>query len=303
MNIKYSDEKLQTAVRESKTWKEVCFRITESNNSSSLQTHFKKRCINLAIDFSHFKGLSWNKGNTQSTKIDLKDMFCENSFVARHSVRRYLMGDPKFVHQCELCDNKEWNNEPIPLVLDHINGVRNDNRRENLRFICPNCDAQTDTYKGKNIKKTLSDSELLEVISQCNSINEVCQKAKISSHGNSYDRIRNLMEQNNISLLASPEKQGTRYSKKPCPICAKEILSSSPCCKSCCAKSLRKTEWPTPEELQKLVWEKPTTQIAKDFGVSDNAISKWCKNYDITKPSRGYWAKQKSLETSNGSVG
>ena len=49
---------------------------------------------------------------------------------------------------------------------------------------------------------------------------------------------------------------------------------------------------PTSEELNKLLWEKPTLAIAKDFGVSDKAIEKWAKAYGLTKPPRGYWAKQ-----------
>ena len=48
---------------------------------------------------------------------------------------------------------------------------------------------------------------------------------------------------------------------------------------------------PFKEELEKLVWEKPTTQIAKEFGVSGKAIEKWCKAYGIEKPPRGYWMK------------
>ncbi|WP_460203249.1 group I intron-associated PD-(D/E)XK endonuclease [Scytonema sp. NUACC21] len=54
----------------------------------------------------------------------------------------------------------------------------------------------------------------------------------------------------------------------------------------------RKVPRPTKEELQKLVWEKPTIQIAKDFGLSDKAIEKWCKAYGIEKPPRGYWVKK-----------
>ena len=54
----------------------------------------------------------------------------------------------------------------------------------------------------------------------------------------------------------------------------------------------RKVERPSKEELEKLVWEKPTLQIAKDFGVSDKAVEKWCKTYGIEKPPRGYWVKK-----------
>jgi 5-methylcytosine-specific restriction endonuclease McrA len=53
----------------------------------------------------------------------------------------------------------------------------------------------------------------------------------------------------------------------------------------------RKVSRPSKEELEKLLWEKPTTQLAVDFGVSDNAIAKWAKSYGIEKPPRGYWAK------------
>ena len=59
-------------------------------------------------------------------------------------------------------------------------------------------------------------------------------------------------------------------------------------------KHKTKVDWPTREELSKLVWEKPTTQLSIHFGVSDVAISKWCKSYGISKPPRGYWAKQES---------
>lgn len=56
-------------------------------------------------------------------------------------------------HRCEVCLNENWLDKKIPLELDHINGDRNDNSKQNLRLICPNCHAFTDTYKGKNKKK------------------------------------------------------------------------------------------------------------------------------------------------------
>ena len=52
---------------------------------------------------------------------------------------------------------------------------------------------------------------------------------------------------------------------------------------------------PTKDELQKLLWEMPTTHIAKQFGVSDKAVEKWSKIYGCTKPNRGYWIKIRSM--------
>ncbi|MCM0591226.1 MAG: group I intron-associated PD-(D/E)XK endonuclease [Gloeotrichia echinulata IR180] len=54
----------------------------------------------------------------------------------------------------------------------------------------------------------------------------------------------------------------------------------------------RKVERPSKEELAKLVWEKPTAQIGRDFGVSDKAVEKWCKAYGLDKPARGYWVRK-----------
>jgi len=52
---------------------------------------------------------------------------------------------------CEICKNQnEWNEKPIVFILDHIDGNASNNRRENLRLICPNCDSQLETFKSKN---------------------------------------------------------------------------------------------------------------------------------------------------------
>lgn len=63
------------------------------------------------------------------------------------------------------------------------------------------------------------------------------------------------------------------------------------CSLECYSKNRNKVPHPSKEELEKLVWEQPTSDLAKIFGVSDVAIAKWCKKYGIEKPSRGYWMK------------
>lgn len=82
-----------------------------------------------------------------------------------------------------------------------------------------------------------------------------------------------------------------------CPSCGVEIAHESKLCKKCTsverAKSgdYRNFNWPSKEELTKLIWEMPTTRIAEKFGVSDSAINRVCKRYSITKPPQGYWSK------------
>lgn len=57
-------------------------------------------------------------------------------------------------HRCEVCKLSEWMGQPIPLEADHIDGNHQNTSRSNFRLICPNCHAQTPTYKGKNGKRS-----------------------------------------------------------------------------------------------------------------------------------------------------
>lgn len=66
------------------------------------------------------------------------------------------------------------------------------------------------------------------------------------------------------------------------------------CSVKCASFDRRRAKRPSKEELEKMIWEIPTTKIAENFGVSDKAIEKWCKSYMISKPPRGYWTSKKS---------
>jgi Zn finger protein HypA/HybF involved in hydrogenase expression len=81
-------------------------------------------------------------------------VFVENSSYARHNLKRRIIEEKLLEYKCICCGNiGEHNNQPLTLQLDHINGVNNDHRLENLRFLCPNCHTQQDTYAAKNILK------------------------------------------------------------------------------------------------------------------------------------------------------
>jgi hypothetical protein len=73
-----------------------------------------------------------------------------NSSYQSYKLKRRLREEGLKKEQCERCMNVLWNGEKIPLELHHINGNGRDNRLENLLLLCPNCHAQTKTYREKN---------------------------------------------------------------------------------------------------------------------------------------------------------
>lgn len=83
------------------------------------------------------------------------EMFTKDCEIARHHIKRRIIKDNLIPYECAKCKNKgEWDNKPLSLQLEHKNGVNNDNRLENLEFLCPNCHSQTDSYAGKGKKYT-----------------------------------------------------------------------------------------------------------------------------------------------------
>lgn len=90
----------------------------------------------------------------KSIRIDDKEVFVENSTYPRHRLKERIIKQNLIEYKCSGCDNKgEWFGKKLPLILDHINGVNNDNRLENLRFICSNCDSTLPTYKNRRGSK------------------------------------------------------------------------------------------------------------------------------------------------------
>lgn len=116
---------------------------------------FSKIIIKYNIDVSHFGWHNDSNGKSFTAKYDLCDILIENSsYNSIYNLKNRLVKEGFLKYQCEECGNTgEWNGKIISLHLDHKNGINNDHRIENLRFLCPNCHSQTDTYAGKNCKK------------------------------------------------------------------------------------------------------------------------------------------------------
>ena len=114
--------------------------------------HIKSYIKKYEIDISHFDQYYNNGNRDNNLKIDISDILKENSSYSRTELKKRLYNEGLLKRECCLCGQDEnWNGMKISLILDHINGVYNDNRLENLRIVCPNCNAGLDTFSGRKI--------------------------------------------------------------------------------------------------------------------------------------------------------
>lgn len=147
--------KFTELVHNSKTIGEILKYFGMENKGGNSNT-VKRRMQYEQINFSHIMlGKSHNKGRKfpNASKKPIESILVENSTHTRVHLKKRLIKEKILEYKCSICDNKgEWLNIKLSLQLDHINGINNDNRIENLRFLCPNCHSQTSTYCGKHNK-------------------------------------------------------------------------------------------------------------------------------------------------------
>jgi len=145
----WNEESLKLAVSKSKCKSDV-LRIlnisTKSGNFQTLDRYIKKYKINDS-------GLIYDnkRGNKFIKKYSNDEIFCENSKITRKCLKNRIIKEKLIPYVCKECGiDNNWNGKKLNLQLDHENGINDDCRFENLRFLCPNCHSQTDTYCSKN---------------------------------------------------------------------------------------------------------------------------------------------------------
>lgn len=162
---KISKEKLQEYLNECSTIGQVLKCCGLRNHGHNPRT-LKKRIKEEGLDDSKIKiglkfGGGWNRGTSGvSLKRKTKEEALRTIFISNYQggaqPRKYIRYYQLIEEKCSECNlSSIWNNKPIVLELDHIDGDSQNNIISNLRFLCPNCHSQTNTFRGKNKRKEL----------------------------------------------------------------------------------------------------------------------------------------------------
>jgi len=191
-------------------------------------------------------------------KIPMEQILVEDSNYSSNDLRKRLLKEGYKEYKCEKCGRSEWEGEQIPLELHHINGNHYDNRLENLQILCPNCHTQTTTFGNKN------------------------RYAE--------DKVYNERELINNLEDSAESKKVPKIKKKPphyCEYCGKELTGAQYRYKYCSQECAHKTVSKRPlyeeliETLNKYNWV--LVKVGQYYNVSDNAVRKWMKLYNIIK--------------------
>jgi hypothetical protein len=166
--------------------------------------------------------------------IPLEEVLVENSTYNRHNLKKRLLAEGLKAPYCEACGQGErWRGRSLALILDHINGIPNDHRLENLRILCPNCAATLDTHCGRK----------------------------------------------------------NRRPPRPCAFCGRNFRAKRReqryCSRDCGQRvawanrrSRRKVERPVYDQLLAEIDATSYCAVGRKYGVSDNAIRKWVRQYE-----------------------
>ena len=243
---KYTLEQLKEAIKTSTSIRQVLFKLNLVEQGGNYST-FHKAVKYYNLDTSHFTGQNMTGRKFPSRRKPIEEYLINESNIKSNELKKYLLDDKIFEHKCYKCNLTTWNNLPIPLELEHINGIHSDNRLENLTLLCPNCHAQTDTYRGKNIKKKIKPKKV--------EVKDKPIKQKI---------IKEISYKNN------------------CLVCNTPTNNEKYCSSVCQHKKLEKFDT-SKENIIKLLKEfnGNLTQISKFLNISDNGFKRWCKKYEI----------------------
>jgi hypothetical protein len=234
---RYTEAEARAAIAASRSWTESLRRLGYCQTGGNPET-LKRRAAEWGISTAHFDPNAVSREALRREPTPLEAVLVERSTYSRTKLKQRLYGSGLKERRCELCGQDEyWRGKRMGLILDHINGVRDDNRIENLRIVCPNCAATLDTHCGK--KNGISREPI------------ACLRCE-------------------RSFL--PRYSGQRYCSRYCGSRWNRAGIRRP--------GTRKVERPPHAQLLDEVEEFGYLAVGRKYGISDNAVRKWLREYE-----------------------
>lgn len=244
---RYSESEARQAVAECRSYAQVLRRLglrPAGGNHALLRRYVDEVW---QIPTPHFDGGASARRRPAAPAKPLKEILVRNSSYSRGKLKDRLYGEGVKKRKCEMCGQGEmWHGRWMSLILDHVNGVPDDNRLENLRIVCPNCAATLDTHCGRKNRKQRPTRE-------CNRCGREflakCSGQRYCSHacGTRWDRSH---------LRGRPRPGGRKVQRPPYEHLMAEIAMTS------------------------------YVAVGRKYGVSDNAVRKWVRFYQREREAR-----------------
>jgi hypothetical protein len=150
----WTDEEIREAFRGARSVAEIMRRLGLDAHRNRGRREVERRLEELGLDTTSLPGKGWSRGTSPDRRAHRRPLaeilVPDSSYGSSRHLKTRLVEEGLLEPTCEDCGICTWNDRPLTLQLDHINGDRRDNRLDNLRLLCPNCHSQTPTYCGRN---------------------------------------------------------------------------------------------------------------------------------------------------------
>lgn len=237
---RFTEREARAAIAASKSWTESLRRLGHCPTGGNPAT-LKKYAALWEISTDHFDPYAGVMDRIRKPKRPLSEVMVENSTYSRSNLKPRLYEEGLKRPVCELCGQGEtWRGRHMSMILDHRNGVRNDNRLQNLRIVCPNCAATFDTHCGRAMAGP-------PPLRNCHRCGEMFRA--------------NHRKQRYCSRECGMRWDRSRLRGKPKP-------------------AARKVERPPYEKLLAEIEATSYSAVGRKYGVSDNAVRKWVRFYE-----------------------
>jgi len=238
---RYAEEEARRAVAASSSYSEVLRRLgmrPAGGNHALLRKYVDKVW---GIPTDHFDPVAAGIRHLHKAPKPLSEILVEGSAYSRRNLKTRLFDEGLKERLCELCgQGEEWRGRRMSLILDHINGVPDDNRIKNLRIVCPDCAATLDTHCGRKNRAA----------APVRSCKRCGREFTAKYRGHSYC---------SRACGSRWDRAALRGKAKP---------------------DIRKVERPPYEQLLEVIEATSYLAVGRKYGASDNAVRKWVRWYE-----------------------